>query len=160
MIEEQVTVTKTEGEFAWVTTAEGKAGCSSCASSGSCGVSLLSGLWKNRAEVSFKALNQIGAKTGDTATLAIPEATFIKGAIALYLLPLAALLSFAITAKLLFNPSTDLPIIAAGLLGLFTSLFWLRIRHSTATEQSLPEINRIIPASQQTTLLHTEKVLL
>jgi sigma-E factor negative regulatory protein RseC len=157
VIEEQVTVTKTHGEFAWVKTAEGKAGCSSCASSGSCGVSLLSGLWKNRAEISFKVLNQVSAKTGDTAILVIPEATFIKGAIALYLLPLIALLSFAIAAKLLFNPLTDLPIIAAGLFGLFASLVWLRIRHNRATEQSLPEINRIIPASQQTMRLHTEK---
>ncbi len=158
MIEEQVTVTKTQGEFAWVKTAEGKTGCSSCASSGSCGVSLLSGLWKNRAEVSFKVLNQIGAKTGDVAILAIPEATFIKGAIALYLLPLGSLLGFSIAAKLLLNPLTDLPIIAAGLFGLVASLFWLRIRHNTPTEQSLPVINRIIPASHQSMQLLTEKV--
>lgn len=148
MIEEQVTVTKTRGEVAWVKTAEGKAGCASCSSSGSCGVSLLSGLWKNRQEISFKASNPVGAKTGDTAILAIPETTFIKGALALYLLPLISLMGFSIAAKLLFNPLSDLPIIAAGLIGFSASLLWLRIRHHTVAKSTLPEISRIVPASQ------------
>ncbi len=145
MIEEQVRVTDSEGEFAIVVPASAGQGCGACEASGSCGVSMMSRLLEQRQQTGFRVKNEIGAKPGDLAILGIPEKTFLKGAAALYLLPLAGLFLFSTLARLWLAPEGEMPVIMAGLLGFAAGLGWLRLRNRQDHNNSLPALQRLAP---------------
>jgi len=126
MIEETGQVVEVEGEFAWVET-QRQSTCGSCAANKGCGTAVLSKvLGQKRSRV--RALNRAGARPGDTVTVGIQEDALVRGSLAMYAVPLLALLGGGLVGQYLQQSygSGEGLVILAGLLGLFGGLLWLR----------------------------------
>ena len=126
MIEETGQVVEVEGEFAWVET-QRQSTCGSCAANKGCGTAVLSkvlGQKRNR----VRALNRAGAHPGDTVTVGIQEDALVRGSLAMYAVPLLALLGGGLVGQYLQQSygSGEGLVILAGLIGLFGGLLWLR----------------------------------
>jgi sigma-E factor negative regulatory protein RseC len=126
MIEETGQVVEVEGEFAWVET-QRQSTCGSCAANKGCGTAVLSkvlGQKRNR----VRALNRAGAHSGDTVTVGIQEDALVRGSLAMYAVPLLALLGGGLVGQYLQQSygSGEGLVILAGLIGLFGGLLWLR----------------------------------
>jgi len=126
MIEETGQVAEVEGEFAWVET-QRQSTCGSCAANKGCGTAVLSKvLGQKRSRV--RALNRAGAHPGDTVTVGIREDALVRGSLAMYAVPLLALLGGGLVGQYLQRSygSGEGLVILAGLIGLFGGLLWLR----------------------------------
>ena len=89
MIEEAATVTRTEGQWAWLQT-ERNSTCGKCAARSGCGVSLLNKLGQPRQQL-VKALNRANAASGDQVIVGIDEHALVRGSAMVYLSPLLGL---------------------------------------------------------------------
>jgi sigma-E factor negative regulatory protein RseC len=127
MIEETAIVVKCEGEFAWVE-AQRQSACSSCSANKACGTGVLSKM-VGRKVSRMKALNRADARVGDTVVIGLNEAALIKGSLAVYLMPLLFMISFAVTGRLvaaqMLWPDETVVILFA-LAGLGMAAVWLR----------------------------------
>jgi sigma-E factor negative regulatory protein RseC len=127
MIEETAIVVKREGEFAWVE-AQRQSTCSSCSANKACGTAVLSKV-VGRKVSRMKVLNRVDAEVGDTVVIGLNEAALVKGSLAVYLMPLLFMISFAITGRLvavqMLWPDETVVILFA-LTGLAVAAIWLR----------------------------------
>lgn len=89
MIEESATVTRTEGQWAWLQT-ERNSSCGKCSARSGCGVSLLNNLGQPRQQP-IKALNRAHAASGDQVIVGIDEQALVRGSAMVYLSPLLGL---------------------------------------------------------------------
>ena len=94
MIEKSARVLRLEGELA-VLEVEQQTACGQCAAKSGCGTSVLAGLFGRKSE--FRAWNRIGARTGQSVTVGIPENVLIKASLLMYFLPLITLIVGAAT---------------------------------------------------------------
>lgn len=128
MIEETAIVTATEGEFARVET-QRRSSCGSCEAKSTCGTSALARVFGNRRNV-VEVLNPIGAEAGDRVVVGLDESAFTRVSFLFYILPLLALFAGAVLGQWLAvqfgHVSTEPLSIICGLLGLSSSLYWLR----------------------------------
>lgn len=122
MIEETGQVIDVQGEFAWVES-ERRSSCGGCASREGCGTGVIARAFGNRA-VTLKVLNHIDARIGDRVVIGIAETGLVRGALAVYALPLVTLFSGAMCGHLLANGS-DLAAITGAAAGLAAGLAWL-----------------------------------
>ena len=118
---------RTEGEYAWVET-QRRSSCGSCAANKGCGTGALSQVFAGRVQ-QMKVRNSVGAREGEHVVLGIEEGTLIKGSLAVYLLPLLAmmaggLLGQALAPQWLIDPEWLSMLLGLG--GLVISLWWLR----------------------------------
>jgi len=72
-----------------------------------------------------KALNTSGVSTGDRVVIGLEEGALVSGSMAVYLVPLIALIVGAALATAL-APERDIVAAAGGAAGLVSSFFWLR----------------------------------
>lgn len=128
MIEETARVVSQDGPCAWVET-QRTSTCNSCAANKGCGSATLAKvLGQRRSRV--RALNPLQAQTGERVVIGLAEQALVKGALAVYLVPLLSLLAGALVgdywaARLgLENP--DPLTIGLGGLGLAAGVLWLR----------------------------------
>lgn len=130
MIEEQASVVAIEDGRIWVET-QRKSTCNQCSANTSCGISLLGrmlGIRRNRIPV----LNphDTAVSPGDTVIIGIPEQALVKGSLAVYLLPLAALFIFAYLGETLAGQLSmrhaDLVAMLFGVTGLIAGFAWVR----------------------------------
>ncbi|NIP74421.1 MAG: SoxR reducing system RseC family protein [Gammaproteobacteria bacterium] len=127
MIEESATVVATEGELAWVET-QRQSACGSCAARSGCGSAALSKVLGQR-RTRVRAVNQTGARVGDSVIVGIRERALVRGSLAVYAVPLVALLSVALLGDILasaFGANREAMTILFGLAGLLAGLGWLR----------------------------------
>jgi len=128
MIEQEAVVSSREGNHVWVETQRDSA-CNSCNLRGGCGTSLLGKALGSRRSL-LRVQNDIGVRAGERVIVGLSETAVLSGALALYAIPLACMMGFAIAARILFEavaPTAAEPIsIGAGAAGLAAGLLWLR----------------------------------
>lgn len=126
MIEESGRVVATDGDSAWVETSR-RSSCGSCEAKG-CGTGTLSQILGRKTQ-QLRVNNPVGAEPGDQVVLGINESALLKGSVAVYLLPLLALLfgglfGEAVASQLQLEGEGATILSALAALGL--SLLWLR----------------------------------
>ncbi|MBT8127327.1 MAG: SoxR reducing system RseC family protein [Gammaproteobacteria bacterium] len=77
--------------------AQTHAACHACAARPGCGTSLLS-KWVGRRFTRFRVHNSVNASVGDDVVVGLAEAAMLKGSVLVYLLPLLAMIIFAVLA--------------------------------------------------------------
>ena len=126
MIEENGLIVATEAEEAWVETSR-RSSCGSCEAKG-CGTGALSQVLGRKSQ-RLRVKNTIGAETGEQVVLGISESALIKGSLAVYLVPLLALLGGGLFGEVMaaqLSLSEEGTSIAFALISLALSLIWLR----------------------------------
>ncbi len=151
MIEEQAVVVATEGKFAWVET-QRKTACGNCAANKGCGTATLSKVLGSR-QNQVRVLNPLNAEVGESVTLALREQAMVKGAAILYLTPLLLMIAFAIAVQLWLSPSGEGPVVLAGLAGLASGLWLVRLfsRSIADDERYQAVISKRIPVDRSLT---------
>lgn len=122
MIEETVEVVAIDGNFLTLE-AQRRSSCRSCSVQKGCGTSVLSGSLGKKA-TRFHIENTVGAKVGDYLVVGIPENSFLKGSLVVYLTPLIGLFTAALSAESLLQDvaSRDLWVSLCGLAGLLAGI--------------------------------------
>jgi len=123
MIEQYATVVRLEGDRAWIT-AERESSCGQCSLRKGCGTAVLANVLGRRS-VNLWALNPLQAQPGERVVVGLDESAMLRGAMAVYLVPLLALI---LGAGLLAGQG-DTAAIAGGVVGFLAGLFWLRRFH-------------------------------
>jgi sigma-E factor negative regulatory protein RseC len=127
MIEETAWVVEREGDYVWVE-AERKSTCGQCAARKGCGTGALANVLGRR-PMRMKARNTVDARTGDQVIIGLQESALIKGSIAVYLLPLVAMMVAAMLGQGLAPQfgfaGTDKAGIVSGMVGLGLGFLWV-----------------------------------
>lgn len=125
MIEESAHVIRIEGEHAWVET-QRKSVCGSCSANKGCGTSVLGKVLGQRRSY-VRVLNPVGAKLGEEVIVGLGERAFVTGSLAVYAIPLLALLLGAVAGEWLGNRYEwgDIASVIGGLSGLAGGFGWL-----------------------------------
>ena len=135
MIEETGQVVAVQGDFAWIES-ERRSTCGGCSVRNGCGTAALARVLGRR-RVRLRVLNPVNARVHDTVVVGIAESGLVRGSLAVYVAPLAALLGGALAGQFLGNyflaAGSDLAAICGAIAGLGAGLAWLR-RFSRATE--------------------------
>lgn len=128
MIEEEAVVVGVESDRIWIET-QRKSTCGQCAAKSGCGTAVLSkvlGQKRNQIPV----LKSFPVQVGDKVIIGIKENALVRGSIALYAVPLLAMLLFGIlgesVSQQLLNNSNDSVAILGAVFGLFVGTLWMR----------------------------------
>ncbi len=97
MITENATVVSIENNQTWIET-QRKSTCGQCSASKGCGTSVLSKVIGNKLS-KMKAINTIDAQVGDEVVVGLNEASLLKGAFVIYMLPLLFLFLFSLIGQ-------------------------------------------------------------
>ena len=97
MITENAIIVSIENNQTWIET-QRKSTCGQCSASKGCGTSVLSKVIGNKLS-KMKAINKIDAKVGDEVVVGLNEASLLKGAFVIYMLPLLFLFLFSLVGK-------------------------------------------------------------
>jgi sigma-E factor negative regulatory protein RseC len=97
MIEETVKVVAQDGYYVWVE-ATSRSGCGTCGSQGSCGTSVLGGLFKQRKN-RLRVIDYLNLRVGEEAILGMNELDLVKAAFYAYLVPLLLMVGTSISAS-------------------------------------------------------------
>ena len=125
MIEESVTVLAVEeAGRAWVE-AERRSACDSCSLKSGCGTGVLSRLMRGRRS-RVQVIDDIGVRPGEQVVVGIPEGTMVRGSLAMYAVPLLALIAGALLGDALATGASDLAEILGGLAGMALGISWLK----------------------------------
>jgi sigma-E factor negative regulatory protein RseC len=95
IIEEPGVIVSLDGNYASVAPLS-HTGCQSCASSGSCGTSLLAPLFGSKKRL-LVAENTINARPGDEITIGLNRTALVVASLMVYLLPLVVLILAAVS---------------------------------------------------------------
>ena len=129
MIEERGEVTAVDPPYATVLTRRSSS-CGGCSSKGGCGTGTLSELFAARNQ-NMKVLNPIDARVGDQVVLGLEEGALLRGSLAVYIVPLLAMLAGGLLGEVL-APSLSLEhgseylSLTASFTGLAAGFFWVR----------------------------------
>ena len=119
MIEEQAQVIEIKGDVLFLQ-AQTQSACGSCAANKGCGTSLLAKV-VGRKFTHFQAENNVNAKVGDIVVVGLAEDALLKGSMVMYIIPILAMLVFALLADYLLTSDAlyrDLMIAATAMMGL------------------------------------------
>lgn len=129
MIEEQAVVVGIEGGTALLEVVR-RSPCGMCGQTRGCGASIFGKLLGHRNNV-FKVENSLSAQVGDHVVIGVDEKALLASSVAVYGVPLVAMLAGAATGTLLASSGGDVwPLVGAGV-GLSGGLLWLKA-HSAA----------------------------
>ena len=118
--------------------AQTKASCSACAVKQGCGTSVIS-KWVGRKFTRFQAPNTVNARVGDEVVVGLAEEAMLKGSVLVYLLPLLAMIGFALLADSLIAADTasrDLMVLIAAVAGFSLMLVISRLLLSSGSNSS------------------------
>lgn len=126
MIEEQAIVTDTEGQLAQLVS-QRQSACGSCSANKACGTHAMSKMFSGR-EVKVTALNTLGAKPGDKVIVGLDEFAFMRGSVAIYLVPLLIILGFLALGYFAGQGSNNADAfgVIGTVIGLVSSAVWLK----------------------------------
>lgn len=127
MIEETARIVEMGDGFVWVET-QRRSTCGSCAVNKGCGTAVLSKVL-GRYRTRIKALNSLSVSIGDEVVIGIRENALLLGSLAVYMIPLVAMLLAGFLGEILGDNAgieADWPGVMAGLTGLFLGFIWLR----------------------------------
>ena len=127
MIEESAQVISTEGDFVWVET-QRKSTCGGCAANRACGTSVLEKILGRR-RTRVRALSEEAVQVGERVVIGIEESALLRGSLAVYTVPLAALLAGAVVGDLLSQHwllNGEALTLVLGIGGLLAGLLWLK----------------------------------
>lgn len=99
MIEENGVIVSLDGQYARIAASE-EGGCHSCASSGVCGTSVLAPFFGKKQRL-LLAENTINAQPGDEVVIGLNKMAVVTSSLAVYLLPLIALVIGAVIGDVL-----------------------------------------------------------
>lgn len=119
MIEEQAQVIEIKGNILFLQ-AQTQSACGSCVANKGCGTSLLAKV-VGRKFTHFQAENNVNAKVGDIVVVGLAEDALLKGSMVMYIIPILAMLVFALLADYLLTSDAlyrDLMIAATAMMGL------------------------------------------
>ena len=136
MIEETARVVAIENDQLLLE-AETRAACNACAARQGCGTSVLS-KWVGRKFTRFQATNTVNARVGDEVVVGLAEEAMLRGSVFVYLLPLLAMIGFALLADGVIstdNASRDLLVLVSALGGFALMLFISRRFLSTTSNR-------------------------
>lgn len=108
--------------------AQTRTACGACEAKQGCGTSVLS-KWVGRKFTRFQVPNTINARVGDEVVVGLAEAAMLKGSVLVYLLPLLAMIGFALLAESLIAAdagSRDLMVLVAAVVGFALTLAFAR----------------------------------
>ena len=135
MLEESGQVVEVDGAFAWIES-ERTSTCGSCAVRQGCGTGVIARVLGNK-RLRLRVINRIDAAVGDHVVIGISETGLVRGALAVYAVPLAGLFSGAVAGYFLAGYvagiNSDLFTITGALIGFMAGLAWLR-RFSRTTD--------------------------
>jgi sigma-E factor negative regulatory protein RseC len=137
MIEETARVVAIENDQLLLE-AETRAACNACAARQGCGTSVLS-KWVGRKFTRFQATNTVNARVGDEVVVGLAEEAMLRGSVFVYLLPLLAMIGFALLADGMISTDTasrDLLVLVSALGGFALMLFISRRFLSTNSNRS------------------------
>ena len=137
MIEERARVIAVERDQLLLE-AETSSACSACAARQGCGTSVLS-KWVGRKFTRFQAPNTVNAQVGDEVIVGLAEDAMLKGSLLVYLLPLLAMIAFALLADALVavdSAARDLLVAASAAAGFILMLPLSRLLLSSGTSKS------------------------
>lgn len=128
MIEESGRIVELEGEFAWIDS-ERSTTCGGCAVRKGCGTGAIARVLGQK-HVRLRVVNRIGAAVGDRVVIGISESGLLRGSLAVYAAPLAALFAGALAGHFvggyLGSAARDPLAIAGAVAGLLAGFAWLR----------------------------------
>ena len=137
MIEERARVIAVENNQLLLE-AQTRAACNACAAKQGCGTSVLS-KWVGRKFTRFQAPNTVNARVGDEVVVGLAEEAMLKGSVFVYLLPLLAMIGFALLADSLISTDTasrDLLVLVSAVAGFALMLVISRLFLSTGSNKS------------------------
>jgi sigma-E factor negative regulatory protein RseC len=141
MIEERARVIAIENDQLLLE-AQTRAACNACAARQGCGTSVLS-KWVGRKFTRFQAPNTVDASVGDEVVVGLAEEAMLKGSVFVYLLPLLAMIIFALLADTLISAeaaSRDLLVLLSAVTGFALMLLFSRLVLSSSSNR-----NRLTP---------------
>jgi sigma-E factor negative regulatory protein RseC len=126
--------------------AQTTAACNACAVKTGCGTSVLS-KWVGRKFTRFQAPNTVNARVGDEVVVGLAETAMLQGSVLVYLLPLLAMIGFALLADTLVSPeiaSRDLIVLVSAVAGFALTLILARrlLSSSNYTSKLSPVVLR------------------
>jgi sigma-E factor negative regulatory protein RseC len=129
MIEENGQVVKVGDDgFVWVETLR-KSSCGACADREGCGTSVLASVLGQR-QAPVRVINSIGAAAGDRVVIGVSEYGLLRGSLAVYAVPLAALFIGALAGHYLgdggMHRYADLLDLSGAAAGFTAGLAWLK----------------------------------
>lgn len=128
MIEETAEVVGIDGDGVWVETAR-RSTCSGCAAQHGCGTAVLSKVLGTR-RTRIRVLADIPLAIGDRVVIGVAERALVRGSLAVYAVPLLALLLGALLGRLGADggvwTSGEAASVVLGLAGLAAGLLWLK----------------------------------
>jgi len=137
MIEEYARVIAVENDQLLLE-AETRAACNACAARQGCGTSVLS-KWVGRKFTRFQVPNTVNARVGDEVVVGLAEEAMLTGSLLVYLLPLLAMIAFALLADSLIATDVawrDLLVVVAAVAGFALMLLVSRLLLSTSSNRS------------------------
>ena len=137
MIEERARVIAVE-DNQLLLEAETSTACNACAAKQGCGTSELS-KWVGGKFTRFQAPNTVNARVGDEVVVGLAEEAMLKGSVFVYLLPLLAMIGFALLADSLLSSdsaSRDLLVLIFAVIGFTLMLVISRLLLATGSNKS------------------------
>ncbi|MFO7641648.1 MAG: SoxR reducing system RseC family protein [Candidatus Competibacteraceae bacterium] len=125
MIEERAMVVAVEEGYVWLET-QRRSSCGGCQASGGCGVATLAKLWPGQ-RTRVRAIAEPGLRPGDEVMVGLAEGALLRGALLVYLLPLALLLAGALLGQAVFAGAGEEPVVALGVVGLGLGFLAVRV---------------------------------
>lgn len=123
MMEETATVVEKDGYYIWVET-RGSSGCGSCGVQGTCGTSVLAGLFKPRSN-RFRVFDPFNLQVGEQAVLGLEPRELVRAAFFAYLMPLLLMVMMSMVAS---NEGFGDPVVMAiSLFSLAGGMFLVRL---------------------------------
>lgn len=128
MIEETARIVALEGDMVWAET-QRKSTCGSCSANKGCGTATLAKVLGQR-RTRIKALNTLAVQVDDEVVIGLQEDALLRGSLALYAVPLLAMLLGAFFGDALNSrlelTQNEVMSILFGLGGLVGGLAWVR----------------------------------
>ncbi len=145
MLEMRAIVVEVHGEEASVQALGG--GCGHCNSEGGCGSGTLTKLFCSNKPRHFKVHNEAAAKVGDEVQIALPDGVLLRGAMKLYMFPLALMLFGGIMGRDLANEANfrDAYAVAGAVIGLLLGFVMAKLSPSSSGWAVISSI--VIPRS-------------
>jgi len=128
MLEENALVVAADEKFVWVEIQKQTA-CGQCVANKGCGNALLENLFGKRSKL-IRVESDVMVKVGDEVVLGINESALLKGSVIVYVLPLVAMIVFAMLGETFashwLSMGSDKFSMLGALIGLVVSIVGLR----------------------------------